>query len=482
MDAQALKVIWEAGRTEELLLDSNQQEMNRLLAANWDRERIHVLNIARQCGKSFFLVNLFDRMARRVPRARLKYAAETAKQVRAIIRPHFQHQLVTCPRDLRPVFNSMDGEFRYPNGSTITLAGCDTEDDANKLLGQHAHACAVDEAGSIKILNYVVKTIFLPQTINTRGRIVILSTPAKTADHPFKEYCDLAEARGTLIERDIYCNPRLTPAEIAELMELSGGEDSTEWQREYLVRHVTDQDLHIIKAASPRRLKEITLVIDPKNPLVYRPDFFDPYTVGDIGWAPDATGLLWGFWDYEKRLLVIENEWFMRRMTTAVLAEVVERVEKELYGHPDNVFQRWLDCEERLQHDLSNLHSLNVARTENDDPETYVNRVSLMVAGLKGGMRIHPRCKQLLEQLRVGVWGKSALDGKKGRKKSFARSAKHGHYDLLSALVYMGRNVQQDKLPEKWRAAPPNRNVLVIPQEDEPRGVLEALASMFGLN
>jgi hypothetical protein len=420
----------------------------------------------------------------RMKRARVKYAAETAKQVRAIVRPHIQEIFADCPPDIRPVFNSMDGEYRFPStGSTWTIAGCDSETDADKLLGQHAHLWVVDEAGRIKILNYVVRTVLMPQTLNTAGKGIICSTPAPTADHPFKEYCDRASVTGALVERDIYCNPRLDSlpggreATIARLIASCGGEDSTEWQREYLVRHITDQELHIIKFATARRLEQITLKLDPEklkqNPFYYRPQFFDPYVGMDLGWAPDATGMVWGYLDYKEDTLVIEDEWFLRRMDSATLTNIGKTRERELFGDPSAVYMRWGDLEQQIQADLASQHNYVVARTAKENLKGACNQLNLAVGDLQHRLRIHPRCKQLKEQLRDGVWDKE--------KKKFARSAKHGHYDLLAAAVYLTRNVQWDKVPERMVVAPQNPNTWVIPEEEEQGGVLGALRSALGL-
>lgn len=477
-DPRALAAVWKAGRLE-WKLDSNQASAYELLQDIFSREDIAVLNMSRQIGKSFFLCTLSAMLCLRMQRARVKYAAETAKQVRAIVRPHFQELFADCPHHLRPVFNSADGEYRFPStGSTITLAGCETEDDANKLLGQHAHLAIVDEAGSFKNLHYVVRTVLMPQTLNTKGKLIICSTPAKTADHPFKFYCDQAETQRALIERDIYCNPRIDEATILRLMMACGGEDSTDWQREYLVRHVTDQDLQIIKFATPRRLEQITLKLDPEkskaDPYYYRPEWFDPYAGLDLGWAPDATGCVWGYLDYREDTLVIEDEWFMRRMDTATLSNVMKTREKELYGGHLNIFQRWGDIEDRTVADLQLAHDVQVFKTDKENLKGACNNLNLMVADLNHRLRIHPRCKQLKEQLRDAVWDRE--------KKKFARSIKHGHYDLLAGLVYLGRNVSWDKVPDRMVVAGPSRNMLVVPDDEPGGGVLGALKSAFGLD
>ncbi len=472
LNAAQVAAAWEVGRLE-WKLDSNQEGMYQALKRDWDKSKKKVLNCSRQLGKSYFLCLIAIEKALQHPGRSIKYAAETQKQVRAIVRPHFRDILADCPAHLRPVFHTQDGEFRFPNGSVITVAGCETEEKAEKLLGQHAHEVFVDEAGSIAILEYVLKTILLPQTLNTNGKVIICSTPAKTPGHYFKELCEEAEAEEVLIQRTIYDNPRITERAIAEAMKDCGGEDSTEFQREYLVRHVTDTEKAIIKGATERRLRDITLKLDENFPTSYRPTYFDVYEGMDVGWSPDFTGWLIGYWHYETATLVIEDEILVRQMDTKMLAAAVKAKEELHYGHNPNIFQRWSDIDGRLHADLANDHGIVFLPTPKDDLDSAINRLNLMVLGHKYNLRIHPRCKDLLRQLKNGVWNK--------QKTKFAHTKRDGHYDLVAALIYLARNVAYEQVPSQmqYRMAPPN--VLTVRHQEEESRMVTAFKSFLGL-
>ena len=270
--------------------DTNQDGMAAIFHEAKKKTRIIVANCSRQIGKSVFALILCLEFALQNPGAQIKYAAQTAKQVRKILRPHMRLLLEDCPEELRPKLHSQDGEYRFHNGSVITIAGVD-RDNVETLRGQHAHFSVVDEGGMMGDLEYIIQGVLLPQTLNTNGHILVISTPAPTAGHHFKQLCDKAESEGALIERTIYDNPRLSDETIEEYKREAGGEDSTNWLREYLIQHVTDAASAVLPEAKKDRLKATTLVLKSEDDVSYRPSHFDTYVVLDPGWNPDFPGI-----------------------------------------------------------------------------------------------------------------------------------------------------------------------------------------------
>jgi hypothetical protein len=311
----------------------------------------------------------------------------------------------------------------------------------------------VDEAGFIDDLKYVLDDILSPQTLNTGGRIIIASTPAKTPGHPYKEVCDAARAEGRLSHRDIYANPRTTERTILRYkrkahggrLPAEGEDESTTWRREYLALHVTDEESAVVPEFGKFKLKIIREVD--------RPELFDAYAGMDVGWSPDYTGVLWGFWWFEEATLVIEHELLMRKMNTALLAEEVKRIEDEFYRGKGRCEENWnepqpylrvSDTDKRLISDLAIDHRLLFAPTAKDDKDAAINNLRQMVQGTKGKLLIHPRCTRLIAQLENAVWNKARTE--------YEHSARDGHYDLVDALVYLARNIVRQKNP-----IPPNR-------------------------
>lgn len=434
---ELLREAWETGAIEPLLFDSNQEGMSGELNENWDKRRIHVLNCSRQLGKTHFIVTICISFAIRNPGAQIKYAAKTQKQVRKILRTHFRRLFKTCPADLRPVWNGPDGEYRFPNGSTITIAGCD-RDNAETLLGQHMHFGVVDEGGSIADLRYVVDSILMPQTTTTKGRIVIISTPAKTPGHAFKEYCDVSEEAGTLIERTIYDNPRLSPEDIEELKKEAGGAESTTWQREYLHKHVTDSTSAVMPEATREQLTKFTIIVDPNDPLAYRPRYFDTLVWLDPGWNPDFTGVIWAIWDFLKARVIIEDEYVMRRMDTDTLGNVLREKTDALWGFGHSPHQAVADVDHRLIADLAK-RGWNFEPTQKDNLDEAINKLRLSISGKQIEFWTHPRCFGVRRQFENAVWNKP--------RTRFASTVQDGHFDLLAAAIYGRRNLRTSHNP-----------------------------------
>ena len=114
---------WRRGLISPLLLDSNQLTMHDWLEAALLRNRLIVVNKSRQLGGSFWVLVEAVSLALRQPGAQIKYAAQTQKQVRKILRPHLRAIFKTCPEEHRPRFHSQDGEYRFPTGAPSPSPG-----------------------------------------------------------------------------------------------------------------------------------------------------------------------------------------------------------------------------------------------------------------------------------------------------------------------------------------------------------------------
>lgn len=477
LDPRKVARAWEKGILS-WKFDSNQLGMYERLPELFKLARKIVLNCSRQLGKSYFICVYMIEQAIRNPGWQIKYAAQTAKQVRKILRPHFREILKDCPEHLRPKWHSQDGEYRFPNGSVITVAGCD-RDNAETLRGQHCHLGIVDEGGAIDDLLYVVNDILLPQTLNTGGRLVIISTPAKTPGHAFKQLCDEAEVNGTLLERDIYCNPRLSEKDLEELKRDSGGEDSTTWKREYLIQHVTDEASAVMPEATKAQLKKITLILSSPDDRSYRPRYFDTYIFLDPGWNPDFAGIVWAITDFEKACWYIEADFMMRKMSTNALSMKLREGTDRLWGKGHKPFMCISDIDARLIADLAQVPAefggpWFFSPTQKDNLDQAINALRQSVTHQKFPVWIHPDCKITRRQFENATWNKT--------RTKFARTSLDGHFDVLAASIYGRRNINFSHNP-----APPmdwsqyKGTHLVIPPPKNETPAARAVKAMFGL-
>jgi len=405
-----------------------------------------VVLCGRQSGKSFLLCGYAIEYAMLHPGAKICYLAPTAKAVKKIIIPRIKEILSDCPRDLLPEYKVNDQVYKFKNGSEIHIAGTDAE-RAENLRGQVFHLVICDEAGFMDKLDYVVQSILRPLTITVNGKIILSSTPPISPAHPFKGFYDNAKALGNSIKKTIDDNPMISDKVKEEYMQESGGKDSVAWRREYLVEFIIDEKQAVIPEATEKKLIEITKQIVPYNQgmqvadnQIMKPMFFDGYVVADLGYT-DNTGILFGYWDFYKACLVIEDEALFNKPNTKMIADIVSQKENALWAGK-KPYMRFCDGDPIIISDLNTTHRLTFSQTRNDDLEASVNAVRLFIADNK--IIIDPRCKNLILQLQSAIWKATNSDG---QAKKFAKSADQGHYDLIAALMYMVRNIRRQKNP-----------------------------------
>lgn len=521
---EALTLAWERGLLD-FLLDVNQKGLNKWLAET--EALLVVLDASRQLGKSYWLCVLAIQSALRNPGWQIKYAAPTAKMVRKIIRPHFRKILASCPKHLRPVFHTQEGEYRFPNGSVVTVAGTD-RDNIDNLRGQHAHLAIVDEAGFMDDLVYVVKSVLLPQTTNTDGRILIASTPAKSPGHSFKEFCDQAAAmegrkevfmgpdengdtievgrdEGAFAHRTIYCNPRLNAARIRRLQDSVGGKDTTDWQREYMGLHVTDANSAVFKRATDWRMRKAILQTAADGRIFweaedgerfYQPKYRFPIVALDPGHT-DLFGFVFGEWWEEHAIFACLRAFSLRAPRTPEIADAIRRTERELWPTSHDMpyakakrsrdglswapLKRVSDIDPRMCADLSADYGILVFPTRKDDRDTAINTADIMLAGEKG-RTVFDRdgTRELRKHLQNAIWNKA--------RTQWERSETDGHFDVASAYVYAARNLPrgQSPVPEGMRPdGQPMRAAgrVIVPGErtNDATNLASRLSGLMGL-
>lgn len=426
---QAISILWSKGILT-FKLDAVQKEL--CAAYENSKGKITVWSCSRRLGKSYALCCLAIQMCIKNPGTRVKYIAPTQKHVKNIIRPLFTEILKDCPTPLRPEYRTADNIYRFPNGAEIQLAGTDSG-HAEGLRGGNSHLCIVDEAGFCDDLKYIVQSILIPTTTTTNGKIILSSTPPMSPDHDFEEYRKEAEFKGNYVKKTIYdgLGSRITQEIIDGLIEEYGSESNPDFRREYLCEAVTSDEFGVVPEFNSELEKELVKEVP-------RPPYADNYVAGDIGFK-DLTVFLFGYYDFKKACLVVEDEVVMncqKDFNTKILAEQIKAKETKLFENPvtkdiQAPYMRVCDNNLILINDLQQLHNITFVPTEKDNAEAALNNMRVMLKERR--IIIHPRCVTLIRHLRNAIW-------KKGRKE-FARSPDMGHYDAVDALKYMVRNI-----------------------------------------
>ncbi len=392
------------------------------------------IQMPRRRGKTYFLCALAIEFAISKPNQTVHYAAPTAKAVKKMVRPSFRKILKDCPEDMRPKYNALDGEFVFPNGSVIIVAGCDNENYEN-LRGTETHLFILDEAGSIDKLEEVVDSIAMPMTLETNASIVAASTPSKSGDHYSAELAAECQELGTFFHQVIWDNPRLSIEQIERYIRKAAGRRDMEkfkkgsaFRREFMAEQVSDSDDAVIPEWYEMG-RELTQSLS-------RPTHFDSYTTQDIGFR-DGWGVLFGYYDFRRAAVVIVDELLFFGKAKSFVSEAIMAKELELWGDGHRVYRRISDNDLVTIADQAIDHQLYFeAVKKSDDKENMVNQVREWVSAKK--VYIDPKCVILLRQLRNTVWN--------NERDSYVRT-KEGHGDLLDCLVYKVRSIDRQHNP-----------------------------------
>jgi Terminase large subunit, T4likevirus-type, N-terminal/Hint domain/LAGLIDADG-like domain len=413
---QAIGILWNRG-VLTWKLDRIQKELyDSYISSN---AKTIVWSASRRSGKSFALCCIAIEKCMQKSNAIVKFIAPSQKHVKMIIRPLMKEILKDCPKEIRPDFKSVDNTFRFKNGSEIQLAGTDGG-HADSLRGGNCDVAIVDEAGFCDDLKYIVRSILIPTTTTTKGKIILSSTPPKSPDHDFEFYRKEAEFRGNYIKKTIYdaIGDRITQEMVDDIISELGGEDSTDFQREYLCNSVTDEDSAVV----PEFTEEVQKACIKEWP---RPPYMDFYVGGDIGFK-DLTVFLLAYYDFKAAKLIIEDEVVMsgRKMTTSYLAEQLKAKERIVFENKltkdyQAPYLRVCDNNLIVINDLNALHNLSFLPTAKDDSAAALNNMRIMIK--EGRVIINPRCTTLIFHLKNATWNKS--------RKSYERSPDAGHYD-----------------------------------------------------
>lgn len=424
-EEEAQVLLWQMG-----VLEWKLRPEQRLLKSEIDKPQYHLVvgNISRRWGKTFTLVTYCIEQALK-KKQKIRYGAAFLTDLEEFVIPAFELILEDCPRHLRPEYLSSRKVWKFPNGSEIKLVGLDK--NPSGLRGNAINIIVIDEAGFVSNLQYLYTSVIIPATAKQKNiKIVFISTPPPTPSHYFTELIDKAQIQdnGYYLKLTIDDISDLDPEERQRLLDEVGGEHSTTARREFFCEIVVDTERAVIP--------EFTSAIETVTVKDWqRPKFFDHYSALDVGFH-DATAGLFAYLDFEQQKVVIEDELVLTKATTDKIAHAIKAKEVGLYGEKEP-HKRVSDNDLRLIADLRAVHELYFRPTEKKDKEKAINKVRMLIAN--GQIIIHPRCVNLIRQLRSAIWNKA--------RTSFDRDAINSHFDLVDALIYLIRSIDFSKNP-----------------------------------
>lgn len=478
-------------------------------------ERWFVLDISRQFGKDFICgliaIETLFRAAAKKEKGRFPYGAPTREAVRELLVPTLEELFVDCPPGLLPL-EMRDGTFRktanaltLTTGQRLVLVGLDVNPD--RMRGPRSLGFAISEAGFVGKLDYVVEEVCLSQMIRVPGGFGLLnSTPPKTPQHTWSSrWVPDGKRRQTYVHRTILDNDMIDDEQKAGFIAALGGVDAEKCRRELFAEHIPDETLIIVPEWTTVRGKEdghggytggcVAEFAPPK----YR----DCYVAMDPG-ISDLCAALFAYYDFERDVLCIEDDFAVPLANTEVVAGMIratetrlwrtrwEEVDIEYNGRAATtrkkewkVFQtedsvtswdhgrfsiaprkRVSDVDLRMITDLKQTHGIPFVSTRKDERDAQINNLRIRIQNRQ--IEIHPRCRNLIAHLDHGIWN--------DQRTEFARSGKFGHFDALAALVYLNRNIDYRRNPNPPYGHEITDKRMVVPGRKPERSVF---AKMF---
>lgn len=414
------------------------------------RGKTYVINAGRRVGKSFILSILAIEQCLKKPKSVVKFLQPEKNQVRTTILPLIDQILEDCPQEIRPSYKTQDSKYVFSNGSQIHFGGTDGK-GYNKLRGSEAHLCLIDEAAFLnESLSVIIRSVLAPATMRVNGKIIISSSSPTDPNHEFLKYCESAKVKNNffevttkecLLEHMAVGDTRFTKDMYDALVEeYPAGEQDEEFRRECLNEVVAKSSSLVI----PEFTREVQ---DQMIREWKRPVFCDKYVSMDIGFR-DLTAVIFGFYDFDYDLVVIEDEISINgpEMTTDKLAELIKQKEQALWT--DRITHETIDpflrvCDNNnliLINDLHRLHGVTFLPSAKDNKEAQINDLRIKLANFQ--IYIHPRCKTLIYHVKSAMW-----ENTRNGSRKLGRAPDGSHYDFLDALIYFVRNVRYGNNP-----------------------------------
>lgn len=431
--------LWRRGNISLFKLSPEQKDFATKIAES--AEPIPVILCSRRIGKTHFALSLAVDTCLKQKNSIVKFLAPTRQMLKSIIEPMMTELLEDCPDEIRPQYLKNQNTYKFQNGSMLQMAGTDSG-NAERLRGGSSHLCIVDEAQSCNDLTNAVRSVLIPTTTTTNGKVVLIGTAPEDTEHDFMKFIEEADMKGVLIKKTIYESTRITGDLLKRIIDsYPGGVRNPTFRREYLCEIIKNSEFSAIPEFDDELEKEIVKEWE-------RPPFYDYYESMDLG-GKDLTVVLFAYYDFKNAVVVIEDELVLdfqeKDNNIAKLVKCIKEKEEQWFSDPivhevKTPFCRVSDIDyialkEIRQH--SN-NTLNFSIAKKDEKAAAVNNLRILLANKR--IIINPRCKTLVKHLRNVKWSKS-------NRNIFARSVDNAHYDAVDALIYLTRVVVYGRNP-----------------------------------
>lgn len=426
--------LWGAGALASWYLRDSQLDVYNLIL----KEKFPFVEAARRFGKTTSLLVFVLEQLRANEGWICRWCFPNKNQAREVLSAEIAKVQKDCPEHLRFKYQTTDSVYIGPNGSKLFIRGVN-EDRGDSARGPASNIIVCDEYGFWNEPDYIVREALFPQLENQPGQWLIkASTPPRNLGHRY--YIEREEAcrKGRFIQKIIYDNEALSKKELETIIEESGGIHSPAFRRERLCEPVSDPEMLIIPEWS-----ETENVVPDDYP---RPDFFTPYVGGDSG-ADDNTAILFGYYDFVKNEIIIEQELVIAGQTTETIITQAKKIESALWDVVNaqgeilkklEPKRRVYDAVKQLIYDIFVTHKWPCHMPQKEDKIAAIHALRVEVGARR--FKVKERCASTARQMKVGMW-------RDEKKSDFERTEGLGHLDAIAASIYFNRTVDRKLNP-----------------------------------
>jgi hypothetical protein len=439
--------LWRRGYIAKLLLKKHQlpiyNRIREIVESKDPTMNSYVLDCARQFGKSFTLFVTAVEECIRYPNRIIVFIAPLKSQVNEIINGNtFRVVFENAPLDLIPTHK--DSALHFSNGSRIRLAGTDNKNYLN-LRGGAAHTILLDEAGFMSDLADGVIPTVRPMTKTTKGKLIFASTPPDSLDHDYIDILRDHDESGLISTFTIKDDTTLSPVDYQKIVNECKGENTTLFKREYMCKRIVESSKQVVPELTEELCKSLLLTTEQQDKYLTEQysfmKYWKKYVILDTG-LRDMSACVFAHYNYRLRKICIESQVTLHgeEYRTDKLASMIKSKREELWPQDDwkKDIRYIADSNNPIvNRDLNVLYQLPFDGTSKGSLEEMVQEVKNWV--FDGRVMFMPQAKETMECIHYAHWNKN--------KDSFGNSKRFGHYDLLAAVVYLIRNIDQHHNP-----------------------------------
>jgi hypothetical protein len=327
------------------------------------------------------------------------------------------------------------------------------------VRGLEADAIYLEESAMAAPEDYldIVQTVLFPTLMHTQGKIIHLTTPAKTIDHPLHtETLPTASLNGSFFRFTIRDNPLLTDEVIQGEIENLGGYESPRAKRELFCDIIKDESILVTPQFNDtKHVRELSIPEDAYY-----------WVAGDVGGVRDKSVFLLMAYDY-----TIDRVCVVREVAADPQTPTTDIVKRALAMEGGRIISRFVDAPGQLFIDLASTYGYPCFPPEKLEFEQNIHR--LQDAFYKDQVLVDPSCNLLITTLRSGELNKQKTD--------FKRTERMGHCDALAALIYGIRHADRRRVEKPRKPGTFNAEIDMNPNRSESgTNALTKLKGRFG--